>query len=85
MSSKYRVLVVGMGKRGMHHAATFHANPRFEVVAVCDIDQARLEAAAAKLGNPKTSTDAPRVTVTKARHDSGTAYWMRGVGAAWIR
>ncbi|MFA5192571.1 MAG: Gfo/Idh/MocA family oxidoreductase, partial [Verrucomicrobiia bacterium] len=55
---KYSVIVVGMGKRGMHHAAAFNANPRFQVTGICDIDQARLDAAAAKLGNPKTSKDA---------------------------
>jgi predicted dehydrogenase len=55
---KYRVIVVGMGKRGMHHAATFHANPRFEVAGICDIDAARLAAAAPKLGNPQTGADA---------------------------
>lgn len=54
----YRVLIVGMGKRGMHHATTFKANPKFQVVGICDIDAGRLEAAAAKLGNPKTGTDA---------------------------
>jgi len=54
----YRVVVVGMGKRGMHHATSFNANPRFKVVGICDIDQARLDAAAAKLGNPQTGTDA---------------------------
>jgi predicted dehydrogenase len=54
----YRVVVVGMGKRGMHHAAAFKANARFEVVGLCDIDDARLEAAAAKLGHPQTSKDA---------------------------
>lgn len=58
MSTRYRVIVIGMGKRGMHHAATFFANGRFELVGICDIDQARLDAAAPKLGNPKTSTDA---------------------------
>ena len=58
MSQKYKVVVVGMGKRGMSHALTFHANPRFEVAGICDIDEARLAAAAAKLGNPKTSKDA---------------------------
>lgn len=47
-----------MGKRGMHHAATFNANPKFQVVGVCDIDAARLEAAAAKLGHPERGTDA---------------------------
>lgn len=58
MSKRYRVVVVGMGKRGMHHATAFQANERFELVGICDIDHARLEAAAAKLGNPQTSTDA---------------------------
>lgn len=56
--SLYTVLVVGLGKRGLHHAAAFHANPRFKVIGLCDIDPARLDAAAAKLGNPKTGTDA---------------------------
>ena len=58
MDRRYRVVVVGMGKRGMHHATTFYANKRFELVGICDIDRARLEAAAAKLGNPQTSTEA---------------------------
>jgi predicted dehydrogenase len=56
--NKYKVLVVGMGKRGMHHAASFNANPKFQVAGICDIDMARLDAAAAKLGNPEKSTDA---------------------------
>src|SRR5271157_3296945 len=42
-----------MGKRGMHHAQAFQANRRFEVVGVCDIDPARLDAAAAKFGAAK--------------------------------
>ena len=58
MSTTYTVMVVGMGKRGMHHATAFNANPRFKVVGICDIDQARLDAAAPKLGNPRTGTDA---------------------------
>lgn len=58
MSATYRVMVVGMGKRGMHHATTFLYNKRFEVAGICDIDQARLDAAAAKLGKPRTGTDA---------------------------
>ncbi|MDD5704691.1 MAG: Gfo/Idh/MocA family oxidoreductase [Kiritimatiellae bacterium] len=57
----YRVVVVGMGKRGMHHATTFKANPRFELAGICDIDQARLDAAAAKLGGPQTGTDAAKL------------------------
>lgn len=58
MSSTYKVVVVGMGKRGKHHAAAFRANPRFEVVGICDIDDARVKEAAATLGNPKTATSA---------------------------
>ncbi|MFO1499655.1 MAG: Gfo/Idh/MocA family oxidoreductase [Verrucomicrobiota bacterium] len=54
----YSVLVVGMGKRGMHHAAAFNANPRFRVTGICDIDAARLDGAAAKLGHPQKGTDA---------------------------
>ncbi len=61
MDRKYKVVVAGMGKRGMHHAATFQANSRFDVAGVCDIDQTRLEAAAAKLGVPVKGTDAARV------------------------
>src|SRR5262245_63971665 len=56
--SKYRVLVVGMGKRGMHHASAFNANPKFQVAGICDIDAGRLDAAAAKLGNPARGSDA---------------------------
>ncbi len=56
--SKYSVLVVGMGKRGMHHALAFNSNPKFQVTGICDIDRARLDAAAAKLGNPRTGSDA---------------------------
>ena len=55
---KYRVVVVGMGKRGMHHATAFQANGRFEVVGVCDIDPKRTDDAAAKLGVALKGTDA---------------------------
>jgi predicted dehydrogenase len=56
--NKYSVVIIGMGKRGVHHATAFHANPHFKVVGICDIDKARLEAAAPKIGNPKIGTDA---------------------------
>jgi predicted dehydrogenase len=58
----YRVVVVGMGKRGMHHAAAFKANPRFELAGICDIDDKRLAEAAAKLGGVRASTDADGLT-----------------------
>jgi len=60
----YNVIVVGMGKRGMHHASAFYSNPRFKVVGICDIDKARLEAAAPKLGNPEISTDAKALAMS---------------------
>ncbi len=55
---KYSVVVVGLGKRGMHHAQAFQDNDRFEIAGLCDIDPTRLEAAAKQFGQPKTSTDA---------------------------
>src|SRR5580765_4742217 len=63
MCDRYRVIVIGAGKRGMHHASAFQANPRFEVVGICDIDQGRVEAAAAKLNIPAKGTDARALTV----------------------
>jgi len=60
MTNKYRVVVVGMGKRGMHHALAFRANERFEVAGVCDLDKERLSAAAAKFGGV-AGTDAFQV------------------------
>jgi predicted dehydrogenase len=68
MSTTYQVVVVGMGKRGMHHATAFHASPRFNVAGICDIDRARCEAAAPKLGNPRIGTDA-RELATSLRPD----------------
>jgi len=64
--NKYSVLVVGMGKRGMHHGLAFNNNPRFKVTGICDIDPKRLDDAAAKLGNPQKGTDAaPLAKATK--------------------
>jgi len=56
--SKHRVLVVGMGKRGKHHATHFHAHPRFEVVGLCDIVPEPLAQFAPSVGSPRTGTDA---------------------------
>lgn len=61
---KYSVVVVGMGKRGMHHATTFNANPRFKVTGICDIDKGRLDAAAPSLGNPETGIDAAELALS---------------------
>jgi predicted dehydrogenase len=55
---KYTVVVVGLGKRGMHHAEAFGTNGRFEIIGLCDHHPERLEAAAKKFGNPETAVDA---------------------------
>jgi predicted dehydrogenase len=61
--AKYRVVVVGMGKRGKHHAAAFQANPAFEVVGICDIDEARLAEGRQLLGTDVAlGTDAAALT-----------------------
>ncbi len=57
----YSVAIAGMGKRGTHHADAFAANPRFEIVGLCDIDQARLDATAEAYGVAYTNTDAARM------------------------
>jgi predicted dehydrogenase len=62
----YRVMVVGMGKRGKHHAAAFHADPRFEIVGLCDIDEGRCAEAAAGLGGPAVGTDAAKLAAEVA-------------------
>ncbi len=56
--AKHRVLVVGLGKRGKHHATFFHANPSFEVVGLCDVVPAPLAEFAPTVGKPRTGTDA---------------------------
>ncbi|NOY80740.1 MAG: Gfo/Idh/MocA family oxidoreductase [Kiritimatiellaeota bacterium] len=55
---KYRTMVVGMGKRGKHHAFGFHANDRFEMVGICDIVPDALPELAAQLGGAAFGTDA---------------------------
>ena len=64
----YRVVVVGTGKRGIHHAAAFAANPRFELVGISDTDQQRLDAATAKLGDVTANLD-PRALSAAVRPD----------------
>lgn len=64
----HTVLVVGMGKRGRHHAAAFRADPNFELVGVCNRSPAALAAAAAELGNPATGAD-PAAMAAELRPD----------------
>ena len=58
MMAKYRTLVVGMGKRGKHHASAFHGNENFEVAGICDIVADALPGLAADLGGCAYGTDA---------------------------
>jgi predicted dehydrogenase len=64
----YKVIVVGMGKRGKHHAAAFQNNPRFELAGICSRDAGRLEKAAAELGPVRTATD-PLALAKEVRPD----------------
>jgi predicted dehydrogenase len=65
---KYQVVVAGCGKRGLHHAAEFFRNPRFELAGLCDVDRGRVEAAAQQFGNPETSLEAAPL-LAKTRPD----------------
>jgi predicted dehydrogenase len=68
MAKVHKFVVVGMGKRGLHHAAAFKKNPRFEVVGIADLDRGRVEKAGAELGLTSTSTE-PAALVRAARPD----------------
>ena len=61
VTTRYRVVVVGTGKRGVHHAAAFAANSRFDLSGIADSDQTRLEAAASKFGSAKSGTDTQKL------------------------
>jgi len=43
---RYRVAVLGAGKRGKLHAQVFHRSDRFDLVGLCDLDEERLHVAA---------------------------------------
>src|SRR5205823_9966380 len=64
----HKVMVVGLGKRGRHHAAAFRANPRFELAALCTRDRGRLEQAAAEFGPARTGSD-PLALAREVRPD----------------
>ena len=68
MGQTYKVIVIGMGKRGLHHATFFKANPRFELIGISSRDSARLQGALSKLGNVPSSGEA-RSLALSARPD----------------
>ncbi|MBN1399530.1 MAG: Gfo/Idh/MocA family oxidoreductase [Anaerolineae bacterium] len=61
MSKTYTVAIAGLGKRGTHHADAFAANPRFELVGLCDIAPERLADAAETYGVSYTNPDAAQM------------------------
>ncbi len=59
---KYRAALLGGGMRGRQHGKAFRANAdRFEIVAVCDKDPARLAALAEELDVPAAYADPARM------------------------
>jgi len=58
VSRVYKVLIAGMGKRGLHHASAFSKNPRFEVAAITDPVPAQLEKAKAAYPKARAGSDA---------------------------
>src|SRR4051794_35379119 len=65
---RHRVVVVGLGKRGRHHALAFRNNPRFELAGLSTRNPARLREAAAELGVSQTNTD-PLALAREVRPD----------------
>src|SRR6185369_6310668 len=64
MTKRYTVLVIGMGKRGLHHATFFKANPRFELIGISSRDPARLKSALSKLGEVPSGSDASALALS---------------------
>ena len=80
----YKVIVVGVGKRGTHHADAFAKNPRFELVGLADINAERLAAAAKPFGKVETSTDAAEL-LRRTRPDVFCFCTLPNVRAEMIR
>jgi len=58
VKARYRAVLAGCGGRGRSHALGLLANPdRFELAAVCDLQQERVAALARALGVARTYTD----------------------------
>ncbi len=56
-SRPLRVLQVGCGPRAQHHLAAMRASRAVEIVGVCDLDPARLEATAERFGVARRYAD----------------------------
>lgn len=56
-AKKVRHACIGVGGMGAHDLQNFLSHPDIEIVALCDVDQAHLDQAAAILPNARTYTD----------------------------
>ena len=56
-TTKVRAAVVGLGWPGMQHLKGYTLDPRSEVIAVCDLDKARVQEVATQHKIPNTYTD----------------------------
>ncbi|MDD9975847.1 MAG: Gfo/Idh/MocA family oxidoreductase, partial [Candidatus Poribacteria bacterium] len=56
-TTKVRAAVVGLGWPGMQHLKGYTLDPRSEVIAVCDLDKARVREVAKQHKIPNTYTD----------------------------
>ena len=87
-----KTIVVGMGGIGRNHCRTYQAHPQAELVAVCDLDRARADAAGAEFGVPAyydlqeclRSQEVAMVSVATAGAENGSHHYepaMQALGA----
>lgn len=57
MEKKLKVGVLGVGVQGEQHIKVYQALPNAEVVALCDVDEKKLQAVAERYGVPHRYTD----------------------------
>ena len=53
----YRAAILGVGPRGLKHGRAYRQHPRIDLVALCDMDAARLAHASQELGVERTYGD----------------------------
>lgn len=87
-SATVRTATIGVGHFGRYHAKKYAATNAAQLVAVCDVDQARAEQVAAELGTRAVTdyrtllgaVDAVSVVVpTRAHHEIAQAFLEAGV------
>jgi predicted dehydrogenase len=64
----YRTAILGCGPRAREHAAAYPGIERAEIVAICDLDAARLEAFGEKFGIARRYTDAHEMLERERPH-----------------